>query len=40
MWEFYLCYCEAGFRERANGVCQILLEKPGSRRASLVGEPA
>jgi len=40
MWEFYLCYCEAGFRERANGVCQILLEKPGSRRASLVGNPA
>jgi cyclopropane-fatty-acyl-phospholipid synthase len=40
MWEFYLCYCEAGFRERANGVCQILLEKPGSRRGSLVGNPA
>ena len=40
MWEFYLCYCEAGFRERANGVCQILLEKPGSRRASRVGELA
>jgi len=40
MWEFYLCYCEAGFRERANGVCQILLEKPGSRRGSLVGSAA
>ena len=40
MWEFYLCYCEAGFRERVNGVCQILLEKPGSRRGSLVGNPA
>jgi cyclopropane-fatty-acyl-phospholipid synthase len=40
MWEFYLCYCEAGFRERVNGVCQILLEKPGSRRASLVGRLA
>jgi cyclopropane-fatty-acyl-phospholipid synthase len=40
MWEFYLCYCEAGFRERSNGVCQILLEKPGSRRASLIGHPA
>jgi cyclopropane-fatty-acyl-phospholipid synthase len=40
MWEFYLCYCEAGFRERANGVCQILLEKPGSRRGSLVGNSA
>lgn len=40
MWEFYLCYCEAGFRERANGVCQILMEKPGSRRASPLGNPA
>jgi cyclopropane-fatty-acyl-phospholipid synthase len=40
MWEFYLCYCEAGFRERTNGVCQILLEKPGSRRGSMVGNPA
>jgi cyclopropane-fatty-acyl-phospholipid synthase len=40
MWEFYLCYCEAGFRERANGVCQILLEKPGSTRASLLGDLA
>jgi cyclopropane-fatty-acyl-phospholipid synthase len=40
MWEFYLCYCEAGFRERANGVCQILLEKPGSTRASLLGNLA
>jgi cyclopropane-fatty-acyl-phospholipid synthase len=28
MWEFYLCYCEAGFRERLTGVSQILLAKP------------
>jgi len=28
MWEFYLCYCEAGFAERALGDVQMLLEKP------------
>ena len=36
MWEFYLCYCEAGFEERQIGVVQALLEKPGAgaRRSS------
>ncbi|HAA71459.1 MAG TPA: SAM-dependent methyltransferase [Planctomycetaceae bacterium] len=34
MWHYYLCYCEAGFRERQVGVSQILLEKPGCRRSS------
>jgi cyclopropane-fatty-acyl-phospholipid synthase len=28
MWEFYLCYCEAGFRERHLGTVQMLLVKP------------
>jgi len=28
MWEFYLCYCEAGFAERALGDAHLLLEKP------------
>ncbi|MGA7982121.1 MAG: cyclopropane-fatty-acyl-phospholipid synthase family protein [Chromatiaceae bacterium] len=28
MWEFYLCYCEAGFRERHIGTAQMLLVKP------------
>jgi cyclopropane-fatty-acyl-phospholipid synthase len=28
MWEFYLCYCEAGFRERHLGTAQMLLVKP------------
>jgi len=27
-WEFYLCYCEAGFAERALGDVQMLIEKP------------
>ena len=25
MWEFYLCYCEGGFAERAFGNVQLLL---------------
>jgi len=32
MWEFYLCYCEGGFEERAIGDVQMLLAKPGNRR--------
>ena len=35
LWEFYLSYCEGGFRERALGDVQMLLTKPGSRRAVL-----
>ncbi len=31
MWEFYLCYCEGGFEERALGDVQMLLVKPDSR---------
>jgi cyclopropane-fatty-acyl-phospholipid synthase len=29
MWEFYLCYCEAGFAERAVGDVQMLLTREG-----------
>jgi len=32
MWEFYLCYCEGGFEERALGDVHLLLVKPGNRR--------
>ncbi len=35
MWEFYLCYCEGGFEERALGDVQMLLVKPGNRRGAL-----
>jgi cyclopropane-fatty-acyl-phospholipid synthase len=28
MWEFYLAYCEGGFRERSIGVAHLLLAKP------------
>ena len=38
MWEFYLCYCEGGFEERAIGLVQAVFEKPATRRASLLGE--
>jgi len=33
LWEFYLCYCEGGFRERGIGTAQILLAKPDARPA-------
>lgn len=36
MWEFYLAYCEAAFEERHIGVVQMLLTKPGCRRAPLM----
>ena len=36
MWEFYLCYCEGGFTERAIGTVQMLLTKPLCRRESLL----
>ncbi len=32
MWEFYLCYCEGGFAERALGDVHLLLAKPENRR--------
>ena len=33
LWEFYLCYCEGGFMERAIGTAQLLLAKPDARPA-------
>ena len=33
MWEFYLAYCEGGFLERSIGDVQMLLARPGNRRA-------
>ena len=33
LWEFYLAYCEGGFRERSIGVSHLLLAKPGWRRS-------
>jgi cyclopropane-fatty-acyl-phospholipid synthase len=28
LWDYYFCYCEGGFRERAIGTAQFLLAKP------------
>ena len=36
MWEFYLAYCEGGFRERSIGVAHLLMAKPDNRRAPLL----
>ena len=36
MWQFYLCYCEGGFAERALGDVHLLLAKPQNRRHALV----
>ena len=32
MWEFYLCYCEGGFKEKSISNVQLLLAKPSNRR--------
>ena len=31
MWEFYLCYCEGGFRERVISDVHMILVKPDNR---------
>ena len=35
MWEFYLCYCESAFVERAIGDVQVLIMRPGARRNTI-----
>jgi cyclopropane-fatty-acyl-phospholipid synthase len=35
MWQFYLCYCETAFIERAIGTVQMLVMRPGARRARI-----
>jgi cyclopropane-fatty-acyl-phospholipid synthase len=37
MWNFYLCYCEGGFRERSIGTVQALLTKPSCRSEPALG---
>ncbi len=32
MWEFYLCYCEGGFKEKSISNVQLLFAKPSNRR--------
>ena len=38
MWEFYLAYCEGGFRERSIGVSQLLFARPMNRRETWMPE--
>lgn len=33
MWQFYLCYCEGGFLERATSTVHLVLAKPGFKDA-------
>ena len=40
LWDFYLAYCEGGFRERSTGCVQMLLVKPGCRRAQYLPDCA
>ena len=35
LWEFYLCYCESAFTERAIGTVQMLMMRPDARRESI-----
>jgi cyclopropane-fatty-acyl-phospholipid synthase len=37
LWEYYLCYCEAGFAERYIGDVQLTFAKPGCRRSPILG---
>jgi cyclopropane-fatty-acyl-phospholipid synthase len=37
MRDYYLAYCEGAFRERVNGVAQMVLEKSSCRHAPLLG---
>lgn len=36
MWQYYFCYCEGAFTERAIGNVQVLLVKPECRRTPIV----
>ena len=33
MWDYYFCYCQGAFEERAIGTSQMLLAKPGWRKS-------
>ncbi len=38
LWEYYLCYCEAGFEERYLGDLQLVLDGPERRSPALLGD--
>ena len=39
LWDFYLAYCEAAFRERHVSVVQLVLARPGWRPEGLALRP-
>ncbi|TDK27188.1 class I SAM-dependent methyltransferase [Luteimonas aestuarii] len=39
LWEFYLAYCEGGFRERSIGVSHLLMARPGYRAPPGITRP-
>lgn len=39
LWEFYLAYCEGGFRERSIGVAHLLFARPGYRSPGARPQP-
>lgn len=39
LWQFYLAYCEGGFRERSIGVSHLLLARPGYQPAATAAMP-
>jgi cyclopropane-fatty-acyl-phospholipid synthase len=40
LWEFYFCYCEGGFLERAIGAAQLVYAMPGARLPAPLPVPA
>ena len=38
LWDYYFCYCEGAFTERAIGVSQLLISRPGDQREALLGD--
>ena len=40
MWDYYFCYCVAGFTERYISDAQILLTRPQNRRAPILPDLA
>ncbi len=37
LWEYYFCYCEAGFRQRYLGDVQIIFNRPACREENILG---
>ena len=38
LWNYYLCYCEGAFTERAIGVSQLVISRPRDRRPASLGD--